>query len=112
MSDQFTGESLLERVARAYEAAIDRAADAYDAEAEAENEYLRLHATAWAMAVEDQIAATVRDKHCQVQPEVVKARMAWNRAIAQRKRCTDKSRELENRLTAVMAHNRFMREAT
>jgi hypothetical protein len=111
-SAQFTGDSMLERISRAYEEAIDAAGNAYDAEAVAENEYRRLHAVAWAHAVEDGIAATVRDKHCNAQKEVCEALQEWNRAVALRKRCADKARELENRLGACQSHMRFVREAT
>lgn len=109
---QFTGDSLLERISRDYEQAIDRAADAWDAEAVAENAYLAERAKAWAYATEDRIAITARSKHVENQPEVVAAHMEWNRAIAYRKRCVDKAGELERRQMAAMSHQRFIREAT
>lgn len=110
--DQFTGDSLLERVARSYEEAIDQYGKACMETAEAENAYLRLHSLAWAQAVEEGVAATVRDKHCNSQKDVCEARMEWNRAQASEKRWRAKANELENRLTACMAHQRFIREAT
>lgn len=109
---QFTGDTLLERVARAHEAAVDAYGEAVDAAGEAENTYLAAHAAAWAVAVENEVAATTRDKHCNSQPDVMAARQDWNRAVAAEKRCRAKAKELEGRLTAVMAHQRFVREAT
>lgn len=109
---QFSGDTLLERVSRAHEEACDAWADAIDDAASAENAYLAVHSKAWAYAVEDGVAATVRDKHCNAQPDVCEARQAWNRAVAAEKRYRVKASELENRLTAVMAHQRFIREAT
>ncbi len=109
---QFTGDSLLERVSRAYENEVDAYGDACDHAAEAENHYLRLHAQAWVVAVEDGVAATVRSKHCDNQPDVCEARQEWNRAAAKERRTKAKVAELQNRLTAVMSHTRFIREGT
>lgn len=109
---QFTGESLLERVAREHERVIDALGDAYDAEAVAENEYLRLFQTAWAHAVEDGVPATTRAKHCDNAPDVCEARQDFVRATAATKRTKAKADELQHRLMAVMAHTRFIREAT
>lgn len=109
---QFAGDTLLERVSRAYEEAVDAYGNAADDAALKENEYLRQFATAWAVAVEDGIAATVRGKHCDNQKDVLEARIEWNRAAATEKRARAKSQELQNRLTAVMAHVRFLREGS
>lgn len=109
---QFTGETLLERVAREHERVIDELGNAYDGEALAENEYLRLFQTAWAHAVEDQIPATTRAKHCDNSKDVCEARQEFVRATAKTKRTKAKADELQHRLMAVMAHQRFVREAT
>lgn len=109
---QFQGDSLLERISRAYEEAVDAYGNACDMAAICENEYLRQFAQAWAVAVEDKVPATVRSKHCDNQPDVLKARLEWNRAAASEKRCRAKSQELQNRLTACQSHVRFIREAT
>lgn len=109
---QFAGDTLLERVSRAYEEAVDDYGNACDQAALRENEYLRQFAVAWAVAVEDGIAATVRGKHCDNQKDVLEARLEWNRAAATEKRARAKSQELQNRLTAVMAHVRFLREGS
>jgi hypothetical protein len=109
---QFTGETLLERVSRAYEDAVDAYGNACDLAAFAENDYLRQFAAAWAVAVEDGVAATVRAKHCDNQKDVMDARLDWNRAAATERRSRAKVEELKNRLTAAMAHQRFVREGT
>jgi hypothetical protein len=109
---QFAGDSLLERVSRAYEEATDDYGNACDAAAMAENEYLRRFAQEWAVAVEDGVAATVRGKHCDNQQAVLDARIVWNRAAAGEKRCKSKVQELQTRMTAAMAHQRFVREGT
>jgi hypothetical protein len=109
---QFSGDSLLERISRAYEEAIDAAGDAYDDEADAENVYLAERAKGWAYATEDKVAITGRSKFVDCQPEVTKALQEWNRAIAKRKRCADKANELEHRQMACMSHQRFIREAS
>jgi hypothetical protein len=102
---QFQGDTLLEKISRAYEEAIDAAGDA-------ENLYLAERSKAWAYAVEDKIAISGRAKHVDCQPEVTKALQEWNRAIAKRKRCADKAEELQHRQMACMSHQRFIREAT
>jgi hypothetical protein len=109
---QFVGDSLLERVARAYEEAVDVYGDACDQNAVAENGYLREFALAWAHAVEDKVPATTRAKHCDTQPLVLAARQEWNRAQATERRCREKCRELSERLSAVQSHLRFVREGT
>lgn len=109
---QFVGDSLLERISRAYEEAVDDYGNACDTAAMRENDYLRAFAVAWAVAVEDGIAATVRSKHCDNQKDVLAARLDWNRAAATEKRARAKSQELQNRLTACQSHVRFLREAT
>lgn len=109
---QFTGDTLLERVSRAYEDKVDEYGRACDAAAVAENDYLREFAMAWAVAVEDHVPATTRSKHCDQQPDVLQARLEWNRAVASEKRVRAKVAELQNRMTAVMSHVRFTREAT
>lgn len=109
---QFEGDSLLERIAREYERVIDELGVAYDREALAENEYLRLFQTAWAYAVEDKVAATTRSKHCDNQPDVCAARQEFVRASAGVKRLKAKADELQHRLVASMSHARFTREAT
>lgn len=109
---QFAGDSLLERISRAYEEAVDAYGDACDANAVAENQYLAAHMLAWAYAVEDGVPATTRAKHCDNQKEVAEAKAEWNRAAAIERRCRAKVEELKNRLTAAMAHQRFVREGT
>lgn len=109
---QFTGDSLLERVARAYEEAVDAYGNACDENAIAENAYLREFSLAWAHAVEDKVPATTRAKHCDTQEDVLTARMAWNRAQATERRCREKCRELSERMSAVQSHIRFIREGT
>lgn len=109
---QFEGDTLLERISRTYEEAVDAAGNAFDGEALAENEFLRLWAMAWAMAVEDGVAITNRDKHCNAQKDVCEARQEWNRAIAKRKRTVLKAGEMEHRQMAAMSHQRFIREGT
>lgn len=109
---QFAGDTLLERVARAYEDAVDEYGNACDEAALRENDYLRAFAQAWAIAVEDGVAATVRSKQCDNQKAVLEARLDWNRAAAAEKRCKAKVEEMKNRLTACMAHTRFLREGT
>lgn len=109
---QFTGDSLLERVSRAYEDAVDAFGNACDQAALRENDYLRVYAIAWAVAVEDQVPSTARDKHCKVQADVVNAQTDWNRAVAAEKRARAKVQELQTRMTAAMAHQRFVREGT
>lgn len=109
---QFPGDTLLERIARAYEEAVDAYGNAADDAALKENAYLRAFAEAWAVAVEDGVAATVRSKHCDNQADVVEKRTEWNRAVAAEKRCRAKSQELQNRLTACQSHVRFIREGT
>jgi len=84
--------------------ALERATDTYcaalDSEAEAQNEYLKLHSIAYLAAANEGVAATMRDKHAQAQPAVVTARCAWNLAEAASKRCRAKVSELESRLMA------------
>lgn len=109
---QFAGDTLLERVSRAYEDAVDTYGNACDQAALRENDYLRAFAMAWAVAVEDGVAATVRAKHCDNQPDVLDARQEWNRAAAAERRCKAKVQELNARLTAAMSHQRFVREGT
>ena len=67
------------------EKATDAYATAFDAEADAENEYLRKHAIAYAKAAAEGVAATMRDKHANAQPDVVEARCAFNLASARSK---------------------------
>ncbi len=109
---QFQGDSLLERISRAYEEAIDAYGDACDREADDENTYLREFATAWAYAVEDGVAATVRSKHCDTVDSVCRAKQDWNRAAAAVKRTKAKADVLQHRQMACMSHQRFVREAT
>lgn len=109
---QFTGDTLLERVSRAYEDAVDAYGNACDKAAIDENVYLAKFAMAWAVAVEDGIAATVRAKHCDNQSEVLEARLNWNRSQATERRAKAKVQELQARLTAAMSHQRFVREGT
>lgn len=109
---QFAGDSLLERISRAYEEAVDEYGNACDKAAIDENVYLAKFAQAWAVAVEDGVAATVRAKHCDNQSVVLAARLDWNRTQATERRCKAKVEELKNRLTACMAHVRFIREGT
>ena len=109
---QFAGDSLLERISRAYEDAVDAYGNACDQAAIYENVYLAKFAMAWAVAVEDGVAATVRSKHCDNQSEVLEARLDWNRAAATEKRAKAKVEEMKNRLTACMAHTRFIREGS
>lgn len=109
---QFAGDSLLERISRAYEDAVDAYGNTCDQAAIYENVYLAKFAVEWAHAVEDGVAATVRSKHCDNQADVVEARLDWNRATAAEKRTRAKVEEMKNRLTACMAHVRFIREAT
>jgi hypothetical protein len=109
---QFTGDSLLERISRAYEEVVDEYGNACDQSAIYENVYLAKFALAWAHAVEDSVAATVRAKHCDNQSEVLEARLDFNRATAIEKRTKAKVAELQNRLVAAMAHQRFVREGT
>lgn len=111
-SAQFEGDSLLERVARAYEEAVDAYGAACDENAEAENGYLRAFATAWAHALEDGVAATVRSKHCDTQADVLDALMGFKRAAAAERRWKAKVMELGARQSAVQSHVRFMREGT
>jgi DICT domain-containing protein len=109
---QFTGESLLERVSRAYEEAVDAYGNACDDAALKENVYLAAHATAWVHAIEDGVAATVRDKHCKAQGNVCAALQDWNRALAAEKRSKAKVQEMNTRMTAAMSHQRMVREGT
>jgi len=109
---QFAGDSLLERISRAYEDAVDAYGNACDQAAIYENVYLAKFAMAWARAVEDKVPATTRSKHCDNQSEVVEARLDWNRALAAEKRCKAKVQELQTRMTAAMAHQRYVREGT
>lgn len=109
---QFEGDTLLERISRAYEDAVDEYGNACDFAALRENEYRRQFAMAWAYAIEDKVPATTRAKHCDTQKDVLDALMEWNRALAVEKRWREKVRELQNRLTAAMAHQRFIREGT
>lgn len=109
---QFAGDTLLERVSRAYEDAVDAYGNAADAAAFAEARYKRAFAEAWAVAVEDRIAATVRSKHCENQPDVLEASIEFDRAAAAEKRCKAKVQELQTRMTAAMSHQRFIREGT
>jgi hypothetical protein len=109
---QFTGETLLERVARAYESKVEEYGDACDEAAIAENAYLREFAMAWAVAVEDSVPSTTRAKHCDQQSDVLAARLEWNRKVAAEKRLRAKVTELQNRMTAAMSYARFIREGT
>jgi hypothetical protein len=109
---QFTGDTLLERVSRAYEDAVDEFGNAADTAALRENDYLRAYAVAWAEAVEDGVPSTARDKHCKTRKDVVDAQADWNRAVAAEKRCKAKVQELQTRMTAAMSHQRFVREGT
>lgn len=109
---QFAGDSLLERVSRAYEEAVDIYGSACDRAADAENAYLREWAIGWARAVEDGVPATTRDKHVNAQPDVNAARQEWNRAQAAEKRCKAKATELAARMSAVQSHVRFLREGS
>jgi hypothetical protein len=109
---QFQGDSLLERICRAYEDAVDKAADAYDLEAIAENVYLAERSKAWAYATEDKVAISARSKHVDCQPDVTSAKQEWNWAVAYRDRCRDKARELEHRMMSCMSHQRMVREGT
>lgn len=94
------------------EGATDAAADCFDDEAEAENDYLAAYSLAWAVATEDKVAISARSKHVDAQPEVTAAKQDWNRAIAARKRATGKVEELKNRMVAAMSHQRFVRDQT
>jgi hypothetical protein len=109
---QFTGDTFLERVSRAYEAAVDAYGLAVDAAALAEAKYKRAFAEAWAVAVEDKVPATTRAKHCDNQPGVLEASIDFDRAAAAERRCRMKADELKNRQVAAMSHQRFIREAT
>lgn len=94
------------------EEVTDAAAEAFDAEAEAENAYLSAFSAAWAVATEDKVAISARSKHVDADPEVTQAHMDWNRAIAARKRCVAKVEEVRNRLVACQSHMRFVRDQT
>lgn len=104
--------SVVGELSRRMEDATDTAADAFDAEAEAENAYLAAYSVAWAVATEDKVAISARSKHVDAQPDVTAAKQEWNRAIAGRKRAAGKVEELRNRLMAAMSHQRFIREQT
>lgn len=81
-------------------------------EAEAENEYRRVHAIAWAQASNENMAVTIRAKHCENQPVVVSARCDWNIAVAREKAAHSKVEEQRNRLMSAMSDQRYMREAS
>lgn len=93
-------------------AALERATDEYvaaiDGEAEAENAYLRAHAIAYAKAAVEGVAATMRDKFANAQPEVVEARCAFNMAAARAKACRAKCQQLESRVNASQSYFRLV----
>jgi len=94
------------RLARALEDATDAYARALDAEADAENAYLRVYAAAFTMGREDGLPVTILDKASQV--AATDQRVAWNRAAARAKACRAKINELEHRLSAGQSHLKYL----
>lgn len=108
-----TGQpSVLSRLSTQLETATGELADAYDAEAEAENAYLAAYQTAWALETEAKSPATIRAKNCDNDPTVCELKQEWNRAVAARKRAWAFVDALNHRLMAAMSHQRFVREQT
>lgn len=91
---------------------LEEATDAYgnacDDAAIKENEYLLRFSKAYAVAVEDKVAQTIRREHCNAQEDVTEARQDWNRAIATEKRTKAKVEELRHRLMAALSHQKFI----
>lgn len=87
--------------------ALERATDDYvtacNANAQAENAYLRAFSRAYVIA---DVAMTARAKWCDSQPEVTEAKCEWNIAQAREKACRSKCDELKNRLMAAMSWQR------
>ena len=108
MDDLLRPSHPLLSISDALERATDEWVTALDAEAEAENEYLRKHAVAYARAAADGVAATMRDKHAQAQPDVVEARCAFNLAAARSKACRAKCQQLESRVNASQSYFRLV----
>ena len=87
---------LLETVTDAY-------AEACDAAAEAENEYLRAYARSFTTS---ECAATIRPKTAEC--AAVEERAAWNLALAAEKSARAKVEEVKHRLMAAMSHARIV----
>lgn len=100
-------EGALQEIADALEAATDEFVRAANANAEAENAYLRAFRLAWLES--EGIPATIKSKHCDQQRQVTEAKCAWNIADAMQKGCRQKCDELTNRLMAAMSWQKSMR---
>lgn len=96
-------------VARLLERATDELVVALDLDAEAENAFLRVHSVAYLSA---DVAATVRGKWADAQPDVVTARCAWNLTAARSKACRAKCSELEARLGSSQSYFRLVGNQT
>lgn len=96
-------------LATALEQATDAYVDALNAEAEAENAYLRSYAMAFTVGREDGLAVTILDKASQV--AATRERTVWNRAVARTKACRAKISELEHRLSAGQSHLKYLGSA-
>ena len=94
------------RLSRQLEEATDAYTAALDAEAEAENAYLRAYAVAFTIGREDGLPVTILDKASQV--AATDQRTFWNRAVARTKACRAKINELEHRLSAGQSHLKYL----
>ena len=102
--------SVLGDLSRSLEAATDEYVVALDLETEAENAFLKVQATAFLHAKVSGVAATILTKFADAQ--AVEERMAWNLAVARRRRCWAKCDELKNRIMASMSHNKLVGSQT
>jgi hypothetical protein len=94
------------RLSRQLEEATDAYTAALDAEAEAENAYLKCYAAAFTIGREDGLPVTILDKASQV--AATDERTIWNRCVARTKACRAKISELEHRLSAGQSHLKYL----
>lgn len=91
-------------ISDALEHATDSFVSACNANAEAENAYLREFHRAWAQSLD--VAVSARAKHVDAQGAVTEAKCAWNLAQAHERACRAKCDELKHRLMASMSWQR------
>jgi len=111
-NDEFAPTHPLLDLSHQLEEATDAYVRALDEEAEAENEYLRKHATAYALAAHEGVASTVRSKHADASPSVVEAKTVWNLAVARAKATRAKCQSIEARLNGAQSYFRLVERQT
>lgn len=103
-------EGPIQQIADALEAATDEFVRSANANAEAENAYLRAFRQAW--LENDGVPVTIKSKECDQWFDVLEAKCAWNLADAHQKGCRQKCDELTNRLMAAMSWQKSVRAQT